>query len=261
MRPCELFRKFAIVVILALAPAAPAAAGFRECMQAHLAAALALHPSDGKELNLIPGREIPFYSSGERPHVRRLEDVFLVIQPADDIAAIAETLAHGRLDSKAIEALLRRHLAGSSGRPLSLLEVMPEIAKLKTNQQGECFGPNCHNATLRWFDPATGIKKTTVGEMERILGDSQHFRKIPAGEALRYGDVVVFRNGQDNGRLLHSGIYLSSDLIWNKVGKEQAHPYTFETLTGAARHYFIEVGEDLQIEFYRNVSPDGAHFE
>ena len=203
-------------------------------------------------LRLVPWGSVPYAEKSIFSGKNRTKQVFVVVQPSDDINRIAGILAQNRPVAP-IRDLIERHVA-SSGFVIPLTEFLPEFAKKKNNQFSKCSGSNCWNAVLNWHNTSIGEQYTSTFEIEEALrGPDTKYRKLRQGEHLLYGDVLVIRKGRDK-RIYHAAIILDNNLVWHKGSPND--PWTFELLDTALSYYLAEGDPNLiYVEFFRFMVP------
>lgn len=88
-----------------------------------------------------------------------------------------------------IRSVLMRYV--SSGiKEIPLIELLPDFAMKNTNKFSSCDGPNCFNALMNWFEPATGIQITHATQIVPWL--RANFTELKHDAELQFGDVIVF---------------------------------------------------------------------
>ncbi|MDH4466428.1 MAG: hypothetical protein QE271_00100 [Bacteriovoracaceae bacterium] len=138
-----------------------------------------------------------------------------------------------------------------------LHKLLPPIAQLYTNQ----FAPkdsdaNCHGATVNWFNNTARLNYISEEEIYFYL--KENFNVISQYEEIKFGDVLLIEGGAKNekGEIeytipLHTAIYISSHLFWNKGSFSHLDPWTFEFLNKQIDFYCKQFSGNINFRFYR----------
>lgn len=94
-------------------------------------------------------------------------------------------------------------------------------------------GPNCWNLALYFNNISFSLHETLPQEFKFII-DSPLAKQITPVERLQPGDVLVFRNGNEE---VHAAVFLSPDLVATKNGTDETRPYRIMDLNEMAAQY------------------------
>jgi hypothetical protein len=244
---------FSVALILAVIPNMSVLAFEHQCLHAVVESITAPYQKQ-KGMTFVPKDPITYRSFASSSETR-LTDVMLTLDPNDDLEKMAKILSQGK-PHQHILATLETH--AKNGEPLPLRTVLPQFPKKMTNTHSKCDGPNCFNAVLNWYDPKTGLKLTKDYELVAALSDPTRFKKIQPGEELRLGDIMVISTRikfANRKNIQHAAVYLDDDLVWHKASSRSQDPWTFESLESAISSYYRQFPENLEVEFYRAVTP------
>jgi hypothetical protein len=156
------------------------------------------------------------------------------------IASAASALAQRPADAPRVARTLEQALA--SGRPVSVLQFLPQMARELTGLRPEKGSEaNCWNASLLWDGLAHGPHYTEDWEVQNAV--ESHFD--PAQGRLRHGDLLAIHgiDHHDQEVLLHTARYVGHDLFWHKASSDDWTPWTLESLSNMTRPYLERLGK------------------
>jgi hypothetical protein len=176
------------------------------------------------------------------------EDLIIVVKEESQIKTIARAAyPHGKKRRKAFQKNLEAQFREGNKR-VSLRIVSPKVVDQQTNRVPRCDGPNCFNATLKWFYPEKELAETHPVEMNNYL--MTHFKPIHPGEDLQFGDVLVWRNPQ--GELVHTSIYINEDFSWHKATFSESTSWVFERTMAINMMYGVDSKNHARLGAYRH---------
>lgn len=94
-------------------------------------------------------------------------------------------------------------------------------------------GPNCWNLALYLSKVNYSLHQTLPQEFKFLI-ESPLAKKLTSVDPLAPGDVLVFRNGEEE---VHTAIFLSPDLVLTKNGTDETRPYRIMELNEMAAQY------------------------
>lgn len=177
-----------------------------------------------------------------------IDDLVIEIQDKAEIPLIAKAaFPKGRKRRRqAIEQLTRAYNRGKRRVSISLI-ASPTVGKL-TNSIPPCDGPNCLNASLKYFYPNLELEETHPEKLRNYL--RTEFRPLKTGKIIQFGDLLLWRNPQ--GEIIHAAIYLNEKWIWHKATYHEKTSWHFEQLMHVNMMYGIDSKNHGVMSAYRH---------
>lgn len=177
-----------------------------------------------------------------------IDDLLIEVYSEDQIKLIAKAVyPQGLKRRRAFISRLKEQFKKGE-RKISLRLLAPEAVGELTNKAPRCDGPNCFNATLKWFYPDKELAETHSIEMDNYL--RTHFKEIKPGKRLQFGDVLVWRDPQ--GELVHTAIYINENFSWHKATYSETSSWVFEKTIAINMMYGIDSPNHALIAAFRH---------
>jgi len=138
---------------------------------------------------------------------------------------------------KGIRDLIEAIAGGGPDNDIDVVHLLPASVRMLVNTYPDPADPprNCHWTSLNFQAPAPDDRFLNEAEVLRAL--RERHGPIDPRDA-RLGDVVLLDT--DDGRTLHSMVYLADDVVFTKNGADARSPWKLATIQQVLREYSLD---------------------
>lgn len=179
--------------------------------------------------------------------------VRLVIDESTDLAAIVDYWSQGGRASR-VESMVKGVQATMGVDRIDIVHLLPPLPRRylyafsRISDTGVNNTPDCFWASVHFFKRNPSPRVLDSLSLEHYL--AHDFTEIPAGEGLRFGDIVCLLR-PDNVSFLHSYVHIADDIVFTKNGASYAHPFIL-TLKSDMMSRYLHEGE-FNTRVYRRI--------
>ncbi len=150
---------------------------------------------------------------------------------------------------KDVKPLLESLARSESGQTIDIVHLLPPFARRLIytfpfpSMKNAAAAYDCHYTSLNFFNDPPDDRFIDSATLVRVLGENYH--QVYANP--RLGDIVVYLT--ENNEIIHSAVYLASDMLFTKYGNSPAQPWIF--MTSDEVKDFYPVSGKLKVRYFR----------